>query len=43
MEQTGVEPYNYPTKKPNSKTQSTIFINQPNSIKMKISTKPNFI
>ena len=42
MEQTEAEVYNYQTKKQNSKTQSTTSIN-PNSIKMRISTKPFFL
>ena len=40
MEQTEVEAYNYQTKKQNSKTHSTISIDQPKFNKTRISTKP---
>ena len=43
MEQTEVEAYNYQTKKQNSKTHSTISIDQPKFNKTRISTKPNFL
>lgn len=43
MEQTEVEAYNYQTKKQNSKTHSTISIDQPKFNKTRISTKPDIL